>query len=140
MSGGTSGSMAELGCWTTLLTLLSRPQSYNLLTLVLQRAKVGGMMQIPRLSPIQFHILELLIAKDELYGLEMVKASDRLKRGTVYVTLSRMEAKGFVESWLDRQPDQSGMPRRRYRVTGHGARVLSALQIAQAHVNELASV
>ena len=39
-------------------------------------------------------ILELLIQDKELYGLELVAASRRrLKRGTVYVTLGRMEDK-----------------------------------------------
>ena len=41
-------------------------------------------------------ILELLVRDGELYGLQMVAASKRrLKRGTVYVTLGRMEEKGM---------------------------------------------
>ena len=39
--------------------------------------------------------LELLVGDDDMYGLQLVAASRRrLKRGTVYVTLGRMEEKG----------------------------------------------
>ncbi len=89
-------------------------------------------MSIPRLSPTEQHILELLIANGDMYGLEMVKASGHLKRGTVYVTLNRMESeKGLVESYAQKDPHESGMARRRYHVTGHGQRVLAAWQLAQ---------
>jgi len=63
-----------------------------------------------------------------MYGLQLVEHSDgTLKRGTVYVTLGRMEAKGFVES--DEQalpPGGIGLPRRIYRLTSVGERVLRA--------------
>ena len=73
-------------------------------------------------------ILELLIGAGPLYGLELVERSGgALKRGTVYVTLSRMEAKGFVtseqETWA---AGAIGLPRRRYRPTGLGERALRA--------------
>ena len=78
--------------------------------------------------PTQRLILELLIATGPLYGLELVERSaGALKRGTVYVTLSRMEAKGFVTSEQETQPDGAiGLPRRRYRPTGRGERALRA--------------
>jgi len=42
-------------------------------------------------------ILQLLVRQQEMYGLELVAASKRrLKRGTVYVTLGRMEEKGYT--------------------------------------------
>ncbi len=86
------------------------------------------MNDIPRLSPKEMEILQLLIARGEAYGLEMVKASEgRLKRGTIYVTLNRMEEKGYVESRkAPVQAGQQGPPRRLYKATGHGARVLDA--------------
>ena len=73
-------------------------------------------------------ILELLIGAGPLYGLELVERSDgALKRGTVYVTLSRMEAKGFVSSEQETLPPGAiGLPRRRYRPTGLGERALRA--------------
>ena len=88
------------------------------------------LMDIPRLSRIEFHILELLVEHGQPYALEMVRASSRLKRGTVYVTLRRMEDKGYVESWPEKSEFESGLPRRRYRMTGHGARLLAAWQQA----------
>jgi PadR family transcriptional regulator, regulatory protein PadR len=73
-------------------------------------------------------ILELLVRDGELYGLQMVAASkSRLKRGTVYVTLGRMEEKGYVASRQeDAPPEAGGLPRRLYRATPLGRRVLSA--------------
>ena len=52
----------------------------------------------PRLSPKEALILDLLRG-GEMYGLELVTSSDgALKRGTVYVTLGRMEEKGLIVS------------------------------------------
>jgi DNA-binding PadR family transcriptional regulator len=63
-----------------------------------------------------------------MYGLELVARSKRqLKRGTVYVTLGRMEAKGFISSRLEDPPaNTGGMPRRIYDATSVGRRVLAA--------------
>jgi DNA-binding PadR family transcriptional regulator len=73
-------------------------------------------------------ILELLLSTGPLYGLELVACSGgSLKRGTVYVTLGRMEAKGFVTSEQEEMPEGAiGLPRRRYRATGLGERVFHA--------------
>ena len=81
-------------------------------------------------------ILELLVERDELYGLQLVAASKRkLKRGTVYVTLGRMEEKGYITSRLeDAPPDMGGMPRRLYKTTPLGRRVLTAWTSAAAHL------
>ena len=70
--------------------------------------------QPPRLSPKESLIVELLIRDTELYGLQMVAGSrGRLKRGTVYVTLGRMEDKGFITSREVAPPaDEGGLPRR----------------------------
>jgi PadR family transcriptional regulator PadR len=80
----------------------------------------------PSLSPTERQILELL-GREERYGLELVTASKgRLKRGTIYVTLGRMEAKGFVRSHTEAPPDHGGLPRRLYAVTPLGRRTLAA--------------
>ena len=74
-------------------------------------------------------VLELLAAKrDRMYGLELVAESHgRLKRGTVYVTLGRMQQKGFIEAEPEKFSDDSGLvPRRMYRATTYGLRVLRA--------------
>jgi DNA-binding PadR family transcriptional regulator len=73
-------------------------------------------------------ILELLASEGPMYGLALVERSDgALKRGTVYVTLGRMEAKGLVES--EHEPLAAGaigLPRRIYRPTTLGERILRA--------------
>ena len=86
--------------------------------------------RVPSLSEKESLILDLLGRSREMYGLELVAASDRrLKRGTVYVTLGRMEDKGFISSRRDDEPAPSGgLPRRLYTATAfgrelHGARV-----------------
>ena len=86
---------------------------------------------MPTLPVKEALIIELLAAaggRGELFGLELVGASKgRLKRGTVYVTLGRMEVKGFVTSRLeDAPPDAGGLPRRVYTVTALGRRVYEA--------------
>ena len=73
-------------------------------------------------------ILELLAAEGPMYGLQLVEQSDgALKRGTVYVTLGRMEAKNLVESEQEPVPPGGiGLPRRIYRPTALGERMLRA--------------
>ena len=73
-------------------------------------------------------ILELLTSDGPMYGLQLVERSDgALKRGTVYVTLGRMEAKGLVESQQEAVPHGGiGLPRRIYRPTALGERMLRA--------------
>src|SRR5262249_39571035 len=69
--------------------------------------------EIPRLSPRERLILELL-AEEEMFGLQLVERSKgALKRGTVYVTLGRMQEKGLVESRTEPlSPGAIGLPRR----------------------------
>ena len=87
---------------------------------------------LPRLAPTERLILELLVQHGELFGLALVAASrGTLKRGTVYVTLGRMEDKGYLESRQEPQPDGAiGLPRRLYSPTPHALRVLGAWRAA----------
>lgn len=88
-------------------------------------------MRLPRLSEKEHLILSMLLEAGEMYGLQMVKASrGDLKRGTVYVTLARMEQKGYVVSSAEQANGVKGAPRRLYRVTGHGRTVHEAWQLA----------
>jgi PadR family transcriptional regulator, regulatory protein PadR len=85
-------------------------------------------LQLPALSPKEALILELVIGAKEMYGLELVAASaGALKRGTVYVTLGRMEGKGYLASRLEGAPPAAGgLPRRVYAPTALGREVLGA--------------
>lgn len=68
-----------------------------------------------------------------LHGLQLVSESDgKLKRGTVYVTLGRLEEKGFVESREERRSSHFGLPRSIYRITGAGQKVLTASELMGA--------
>lgn len=81
--------------------------------------------EFPKLSRKEFSILQLLISNGEMFGLEMVEASEgELKRGTIYVTLQRMGDKGYIESREEpRELPEIGIPRRKYSATGLGERV-----------------
>ncbi len=95
----------------------------------------------PRLSAKETLVLELLVTKGEMYGLELVAASDKqLKRGTVYVTLGRMEEKGYITSHVEAAPSAAGgLPRRMYIATSLGRRVLRAwTKLARQFVTEFA--
>ena len=96
--------------------------------------------RLPSLSAKESLILELLVRDTELYGLQLVAKSKRqLKRGTVYVTLQRMEEKGYVASRLeDAPPTAGGLPRRIYQPTALGRRVLAAWTTAARLMPEFA--
>ena len=99
------------------------------------KSRVRSNEWVPTLSGKEAHIFELLLQKPtaETYGLALVNSSrGRLKRGTVYVTLTRMEDKGFVQSRQEEpRPGTAGLPRRLYRPTGYGQKVYEAWQIAK---------
>lgn len=88
---------------------------------------------LPKFSGTERVIIELLAAHDELFGLRMVELSNgRLKRGTVYVTLGRMQEKGYLDSRQEPLPAGAiGLPRRLYRPTGLALRALTAMKAAE---------
>jgi DNA-binding PadR family transcriptional regulator len=86
--------------------------------------------RLPSISDAESLVLDLLEG-GERFGLELVAASGgRLKRGSVYVTLGRMEGKGFVQSRQEeRAPGAIGLPRRMYRATAYGLKVRDAYRL-----------
>lgn len=86
--------------------------------------------RLPSISATESLILDLLESSDR-FGLEMVEASGgRLKRGSIYVMLGRMETKRFVESRQEeRAPAAIGLPRRLYRATAYGLKVRDAYRV-----------
>ena len=91
------------------------------------------MDSLAKFSTAELLIVELLVEHDELFGLQMVElAGGRLKRGTVYVTLGRMQEKGYLESRQEPLPAGAiGLPRRLYRPTGLALRILAAWRAAE---------
>ena len=81
-----------------------------------------------RISRTEQEILSLLVSDGELFGLQLVERSDgAVKRGTVYVTLGRMQEKGYIESRTEPPaPGAIGLPRRLYRPTAYGVGVFQA--------------
>ena len=89
------------------------------------------------ISRVEALILEQLTAAAgvELYGLQMVKASNEaLKMGTIYVSLGRLQEKGFVTSRREADPAQT-VPRRLYKITGLGQRTFLAWQAGMEAYN-----
>ncbi len=93
-----------------------------------------------RLTNKEREIAELLAEHGASTGWALVEASDgTIKRGTVYVTLSRMADKGLVQSEAqDRPKDQSGPPRRYYALTQLAVALLRMERELEALTPELA--
>jgi DNA-binding PadR family transcriptional regulator len=90
-------------------------------------------MTIPRLASTERLILSRLTQHGQEFALRLAdRSGGALKRGTVYITLQRMESKGYVESRLEAQPERAmGRPRRWYRPSEYGRQVLNAWAIAE---------
>lgn len=95
-------------------------------------------IQQPRV-PAGKELLVLQILRDgpqEMYGLEIVKASDgELGRAAIYITLARLEEKGYIKSRTPPEDSHPGLPRPRYKITALGERAVAAAQAAQAAFN-----
>lgn len=87
-------------------------------------------------SNTEFVILELLTGAAERYGLELVRISHgKLKRGSVYVLLDRLERAGLVES----RRDTNNPPRRMYRLSADGGRALDARRLLETGAVEVSA-
>jgi DNA-binding PadR family transcriptional regulator len=89
----------------------------------------------------QLVLLSVLRLGDEAYAVPMRELIEQdagvsLSRGTMYVTLERLERKGYVTSWFsDPQAVRGGKARRYFRLKPPG---LAALKLSQAAVARLA--
>ena len=82
-----------------------------------------------KLSAKEMLILEILSDNGrEMYGLDIIERSDgKLRRGTVYVWLSRLENSAYVASREETYAEQhyaESLRRRLYRITEDGNRAL----------------
>jgi PadR family transcriptional regulator, regulatory protein PadR len=89
-------------------------------------------MTVPRLARTERLILNRLTQGEE-FALRLAdRSGGALKRGTVYITLQRMESKGYVESKLEPSIlGAMGRPRRWYRTSSYGRQVLNAWKLAE---------
>ena len=89
----------------------------------------------------QLVLLSVLRLGDEAYAVPMRELIQReagvsVSRGTMYVTLERLERKGYVTSWFsDPQAVRGGKARRYFRLKPPG---LAALKSSQDAVTRLA--
>ncbi len=76
------------------------------------------------ITPTEAMILSLLRERsDGAYGSQLVYDSDgKLKRGSVYTLLGRLEQAGFVKSKEEPAQDEYALPRTRYKITGAGVK------------------
>lgn len=88
----------------------------------------------------QLVLLSVLRLGDEAYAVPMRELIERecgvtLSRGTLYVTLERLERKGYVTSWFsDPQAVRGGKARRFFRLKPAGLAALKASQDAVARL------
>lgn len=87
---------------------------------------------LPGLSAKEFLIMNELVGSPRpKYGLQLVEDSGgKLKRGTIYVTLNRLEEKGYITSEREAPAPGIASPRRLYKATGLGVKVYRALAAA----------
>ncbi len=79
----------------------------------------------------QLVMTAVLILGDDAYGISIHRKVKELARprsvslGAVYVTLDRMEDKGYLRSWLsDPTPERGGRSKRRYELKAPGEKAL----------------
>ena len=84
--------------------------------------------------PEEFLLLTLWKMEDEPYGVNIRSFLSKVTGkywsiGSVYVPLDRLEAKGFVQSYLaDPLPERGGKARRYYKITEAGMIQLQEIQ------------
>ncbi len=86
----------------------------------------------------QIVLLAIAHLRGEAYGVPIVEEIERrtgrsVSRAAVYITLRRLEEKGFVSSWMsDPTPERGGKARRYVQLEAAGARALrDARQVAE---------
>lgn len=92
--------------------------------------------KIPSLSVVEELILGMLLREGSMFGLQMVEASKgQLKRGTIYVTLDRMVAKGLLTCSKEQRPEgDCGIPLKLCHISDYGKKLFEALQVVREHM------
>ena len=96
--------------------------------------------RMPQLAETELLILSLL-QEGEQFPLRLAdRSGGSLKRGTVYITLQRMQNKGYVESQVEPAiAGATGRPRRWYRPSAYGRQVFAAWQLAARALDAVAA-
>jgi PadR family transcriptional regulator, regulatory protein PadR len=78
----------------------------------------------------QMVLLAIVHLGNNAYGIPIVEEIERrtgrsVARAAVYITLRRLEEKGFVSSWMgDPSPERGGKARRHVKLEAQGAKAL----------------
>jgi DNA-binding PadR family transcriptional regulator len=78
----------------------------------------------------QMVLMAVLHLGDQAYAVTIREEIERrtgraASRGAIYITLERLEKKGYLESWLaDPTPERGGRAKRYHRVSASGATAL----------------
>lgn len=83
---------------------------------------------------IEILILELL-CEAKMYGYQLLQELDsrsdgvfRMKEGTLYPVLYRLEDSKYIESYWEQDIDKRGLPRKYYKITGTGHSALKSMK------------
>lgn len=106
---------------------------------------VGEMAKSDALGQFEQVVLTAILSlRQDAYGVtihakvEELAQPKRVSLGAIYVTLDRMEDKGYISSWMtDPTPERGGRAKRCYRLEALGERALqesaaTALRISEA--------
>lgn len=91
----------------------------------------------------QVILAALLLLRENAYGVTIREKAEELSHpkriaiGAVYVTLDRLEEKGFVSSWLsDPTPERGGRAKRCYRLETAGRHALAEAALTARRIWE----
>ena len=90
----------------------------------------------------QLVLTAVLLLRDNAYGIAVSKKVEELAKrpvtlGAVYLTLERMEDKGFITSWLAHPtPERGDRPKRYFRLLALGERVLAESRATAQRIEE----
>ena len=94
----------------------------------------------------QLVMLAVMHQPDQAYAVSIrdeieARTGIALARGSVYVTLDRLDRKGFVTSWMgEPTAERGGKAKRCFRLTPAGKRALAAAETAVARMRQVAPV
>lgn len=96
-----------------------------------EKGLLGELEQLVLLATARIDQAYAVSIRDEIEARTGIK----LGRSSVYVTLDRLDRKGYVSSWLgEPTPERGGKARRCFRVTAAGQRALAAAEDAVARM------
>jgi len=76
-----------------------------------------------------------LLSREKMYGYQLLQELDgrsngvfRMKEGTLYPVLYRLEDNGYIESFWEQESEKRSVPRKYYRITDSGMNALISMK------------